>query len=467
MYTCLCIYIPDTLTILHIRRLEMKGYLSILCLVAGLSFALSEDVLFGPNTWAVLVAGSSGWYNYRHQADVCHAYQALIAKGIQKEKIITLMYDDIANNEENPKKGTIINRPKGPDVYHDVVIDYKGSAVNAKNFLNILEGNEAAMKNIGSGKVLKSSENDTVFVNFADHGGPGILCFPRTTLKANELIATLNKMSKNKLFAKLVLYIEACESGSIFDGFINHLENVFVSTAAGADESSYGWYCEDEKYGTCFGDHFSVTWMERLDKVTASETLFDDYNAIRTAVNDSHVQVYGDYKLGFLKTFSTDEVKNEEYQTEYSESNQVIKGVDSRDIPVYLARKALENAKEPGSIMVKKEKLEKMIQARGFADNLMSKILEVYTEGDIDSQKYLESTRLKLNLEMFSCYDDLLNAFETSCFSIPENTYILKHLYKFTNICLRDITSTKAVTAIQTACNAEMGKINTLGINIE
>ena len=25
--------------------------------------------------WAVLVAGSYGEYNYRHQADVCHAFQ--------------------------------------------------------------------------------------------------------------------------------------------------------------------------------------------------------------------------------------------------------------------------------------------------------------------------------------------------------------------------------------------------------
>lgn len=25
--------------------------------------------------WALLIAGSNGWGNYRHQADVCHAYQ--------------------------------------------------------------------------------------------------------------------------------------------------------------------------------------------------------------------------------------------------------------------------------------------------------------------------------------------------------------------------------------------------------
>ncbi|XP_014277054.1 legumain [Halyomorpha halys] len=445
----------------------MKGYLSILCLVAGLSFALSEDVVFGPNTWAVLVAGSNGWYNYRHQADICHAYQSLIAKGVKAEKIITLMYDDIANNSENPKKGTIINKPNGPDVYNGVVIDYKGSTVTAKNFLNILEGNAAALKNVGSGKVLQSTENDTVFINFSDHGGTGILGFPNTLLKANDLVATLNKMSKNNMFAKLVFYIEACESGSMVDNLINHLDNVFVSTASAADESSWGWYCDDKKYGTCFGDLYSISWMERLDELTDSETLFDDFNAVRTAVTKSHVQVYGDYKLGFLEKFGSKKVQKDEYQTENSVSHEQSNGVNSRDIPLYLAKMELENAKEPGSIMLKKEKLEKMIQARSFADNLMSKILEVYTEGDVESQNYLESARLKLNLDMFSCYDDLLNAFETSCFNIPQNSYLMKHLYKFANICLRDMTSTKAVTAIQTACSSEMGTINNLGINIE
>ena len=28
--------------------------------------------------WAVLVAGSKGFYNYRHQSDVCHAYHLMV-----------------------------------------------------------------------------------------------------------------------------------------------------------------------------------------------------------------------------------------------------------------------------------------------------------------------------------------------------------------------------------------------------
>lgn len=31
--------------------------------------------------WALLAAGSNGWYNYRHQADVFHAYQVLLVGG--------------------------------------------------------------------------------------------------------------------------------------------------------------------------------------------------------------------------------------------------------------------------------------------------------------------------------------------------------------------------------------------------
>ncbi|GJV57572.1 vacuolar-processing enzyme-like protein [Tanacetum coccineum] len=71
-------------------------------------------------TWAVLVAGSNEYYNYRHQADVCHAYQILKRGGLKDENIVVFMYDDIANHEDNPKPGVIINSPKGHDVYAGV-----------------------------------------------------------------------------------------------------------------------------------------------------------------------------------------------------------------------------------------------------------------------------------------------------------------------------------------------------------
>ncbi|GBN78522.1 Legumain [Araneus ventricosus] len=76
--------------------------------------------------WAVLVAGSDSWDNYRHQADVCHSYQILKNHGIPDERIIVLMKDDLAYNSDNPTPGIIINHPKGNDVYKGVPKDYIG-----------------------------------------------------------------------------------------------------------------------------------------------------------------------------------------------------------------------------------------------------------------------------------------------------------------------------------------------------
>ena len=48
--------------------------------------------------WAVIVAGSYTYGNYRHQADTCHAYQIMKANGVPENQIIHMAYDDIAHN---------------------------------------------------------------------------------------------------------------------------------------------------------------------------------------------------------------------------------------------------------------------------------------------------------------------------------------------------------------------------------
>ena len=47
---------------------------------------------------ALLIAGSNGIQNYRHQADLAHSYHLLLDKGVPAGNIVVMMYDDIANN---------------------------------------------------------------------------------------------------------------------------------------------------------------------------------------------------------------------------------------------------------------------------------------------------------------------------------------------------------------------------------
>ncbi|KAK3559747.1 hypothetical protein QTP86_020749, partial [Hemibagrus guttatus] len=79
--------------------------------------------------WVLLAAGAKGWKNYRHQANVCHAYQVMHQNGIPDEQIVVMMYDDIASNKQNPDPGKIINVPNGPNVYTGVPKDYTGEVI--------------------------------------------------------------------------------------------------------------------------------------------------------------------------------------------------------------------------------------------------------------------------------------------------------------------------------------------------
>ncbi|XP_046709182.1 legumain-like [Silurus meridionalis] len=80
--------------------------------------------------WVLLVSGSKGWENYRHQANVCHAYQVARQNGVPEEQMVVMMYDDIADNTENPTYGNIINITNGPNVYPGVSKDYTGRVMN-------------------------------------------------------------------------------------------------------------------------------------------------------------------------------------------------------------------------------------------------------------------------------------------------------------------------------------------------
>lgn len=83
--------------------------------------------------YAVLIAGSEGFSNYRHQADVFHSYQALIKKGMNKDNIIVIAHDDIAKDLFNPYHGRVYNKPSykqpGEDVYAGISIDYRAHHV--------------------------------------------------------------------------------------------------------------------------------------------------------------------------------------------------------------------------------------------------------------------------------------------------------------------------------------------------
>jgi len=302
--------------------------------------AVAED-------WAVIVAGSNGYDNYRHQADACHAYQIVHKFGIPDSRVIMMYYNDIAHSTSNPYKGKIFNKPTakgtpGVDVFAGCPQHYTGKNVTVEKFIAVLTGDETVAKGL---PVLKSTANDRVFVNFVDHGATGIIAFPVGEMTAKQLKTTLTTMHTKKMYSKLVFYLEACESGSMFAGQLDPTLGIYATTAANAVESSWGTYCppddkvDGKELNSCLGDLYSINWMENCDQVGKDETLEDQFTLVKKLTNLSHVMQYGDqtYTSDKIGDFLGDTTKKVVPLVPKNPEDVPTSSVRSRDIPLHLA----------------------------------------------------------------------------------------------------------------------------------
>ncbi|GAB4854414.1 hypothetical protein Ancab_023000 [Ancistrocladus abbreviatus] len=105
-------------------------------------------------------------------------------------------------------------------------------------------------------------------------------------LYAKDFIKALKKKHASGTYKSMVIYVEACEAGSIFDGLPPKGLNIYITTASNPSESSYATYCPDNDLAvpnednTCLGDLYSVK-----DRAGNAE----EYS--------SHVMEYGDINL--------------------------------------------------------------------------------------------------------------------------------------------------------------------------
>jgi legumain len=425
----------------------MNTRLCIALLALCFTAALADDK---PKLWAVLVAGSNYYYNYRHQADVCHAYQILHAHGIPDENIVVMMYDDIANSPQNPTKGVIINHPDGKDVYHGVPKDYTGKDVTPQNFINILTGNKEAMKGIGSGKVIESGPNDHVFVNFVDHGATGILAFPVGELTVKQLNDALLKMHNEKRYEKLVLYIEACESGSMFRNVLPDNINIFATTASDYDESSYACYY-DAKRGTYLGDWYSVNWMEDSDKENIEkETLQSQFTIVKNLTTTSHVKEFGDLNMGNLVVGQFQGLREAPPKTVSKVPFE--RGAPSWEVPLDILYRKVAAAKTEQEKETLLTEIDSILEKRGILETVMKKIVTRVAVSREQTERLI--TARPTQLTQLECHHNLVKAFSRHCFDFGKHTYALKYGYILANVCENGVNQDEVIRTMRQVCKS-------------
>lgn len=434
----------------------MKGlFLLAILLQAACSFTVKDL----PETedgelWVLLVAGSNGWFNYRHQADICHAYQIVSSHGVPDDHIIVMMYDDIAWNKQNPTPGIIINHPNGTDVYHGVPRDYVCQNVNPDLFLQVLKG-EKIDTAFGTGKTLKSGPNDNVFVYFADHGAKGLVGFGENLLKATDLNMAIREMYHAKKYKKMVFYVEACESGSMFKDLLSPSMNVFATTASNSTTSSYACYFDPARK-TFLGDVYSIKWLEDSDKENIQkETLEKQYRIVKKETNTSMVMEFGDMSISKLPV------------GDFQGSAPVIgfprptpsyppgwlscgrDAVPGPEVPVRVLQKNVEAATDPEEKAEAKEKLDQLLKNRQFMLSTVHSLVDSITG---DSQTTADIFTANVELTQHQCYYSAVDEFHARCFNVGLNDFALRMLNPLVNLCEKHYPEETIIQAIKDTC---------------
>lgn len=246
--------------------------------------------------WALLVATSSGWENYRHQADVLNMYQILRSNGYDDDHIVLIIEDDLAENTLNPTPGVVYSRIGGDNVREGAVVDYHTSELLPVDLTDILLGRASERLP----EVIRADADDNVLIFWSGHGTSKGMNWMRTGLftqaRADALFSALEEAGA---YRRLLWLAETCYSGGVACAVEGH-RGMLAITAANANETSKADE-HDLETDIWLSNRFTATLHDCLT-TDASISMRDLYYRLFQNTVGSHVCVFGAEGYGNLYT---------------------------------------------------------------------------------------------------------------------------------------------------------------------
>ncbi len=258
---------------------------------------------YGPhgNSYALLIQGSSGWANYRHQADVLNVYQMLRRNGWDDDHIILAISDEIAGNEKNKFPGRVSTYTYGDNLYENAVIDYSIDSLSVNDIQDIMLGKSSDHLPT----VLSTDDETNVLMFWSGHG-----CLAAThkvngftwggkpgVFSESDFRSTLEQMHSQRRYRKMLLLLEPCYSRNMArqaDG----IPGILAIASANGNESSFADFHSFE-LSVWMSDRFSNNLVTTLSE-KPDQTYRELYEYLYTHTLGSHVYVENSYWFGNL-----------------------------------------------------------------------------------------------------------------------------------------------------------------------
>lgn len=248
--------------------------------------------------WAMVAALSTGWDNYRHQADALAVYQLLKSHGVPDERIVLILEDDLVNDPRNPD-GAVRNVAGGPDLRVGAEIDYHPSQIGQDDLRAMLEGRPTA----STPDVLGGGAGDDALVYLVGHGGDqGLYLGAKDAtgrggggyLDARLLRRALDARRAADRHRRLLVVVDACHAGVLEPGVA--APGALLVAAASSTENSFSanW---DAAGGFWRADQFS--WeLYRALAADPTRSITELYESLYLNVPGSHVTLYNAERFG-------------------------------------------------------------------------------------------------------------------------------------------------------------------------
>lgn len=255
--------------------------------------------------YAILVQGSNGWNNYRHQADVLNIYQMLKKNGYDDEHIILIIDKALGTDSKNPEPSVIRAEDGGTNLLDGSVADYDNADIIPDDICNILLG----VKTDKTPIVLPKDAGQNVLFFWSGHGhnraGNGVdeLTWRDVDIgygmTANLLRQTISQMQQQRHYRKMLVLTEPCFSEAVITPLVG-IPGVLAMSSAGTYEQSFAdnWSSE---LGVWRCDRFSHNLVTHLT-ASPSTTYRDLYLYCAQHTLGSHVHIVNSAHFGNLYT---------------------------------------------------------------------------------------------------------------------------------------------------------------------
>lgn len=255
-----------------------------------------EDIKDYEGTKAVLIATSSGWDNYRHQADVLAYYQYLKQNNFTDDDILLIMADDLASDKKNPYPGQVIRDNLSlENLYTDVTIDYKLDDLTPADLKQILLGRRSEKLPT----VLDSTDGHNVLLIWTGHGVPGSLLWDdnRNMITGRYMSELFKEMYLAGKYRKMFGVIEACYSGSVAMECVG-VPKLLLMTATNDKETS-----KAELYSSVWRTYLTNSFNAAVLKTLQERNIHglsvkDLYTEVFSQTMGSHVTLYNAENFG-------------------------------------------------------------------------------------------------------------------------------------------------------------------------